>query len=338
MRRDVERAAASTRLALDAVEGGHRSRAARLLHTRADPALELAAETVLETLRFDVQASEGLAREVRDVRRSATREIAILDVLATIVALGAALIAFRASREHDRLLQRHNALLAERVTDLDRFAGRVAHDILSPLNAVGVALALVARSTDSHSPEHIDRAQRSLLRVKQLVEGLLRFARAGADVDSGSRCPVDVVLTNVAADCQERAREQDITVVVEPCERLEAACTIGVLTSIVQNLVLNAIKYMGNGPTRRVTIRARLVGERVRIEVEDTGPGIPAKIRDRMFQPFVRGEQSTEGLGLGLATVQRLVDAHGGTVDVHSTAGVGTVFRIDLPVAKPVDV
>jgi signal transduction histidine kinase len=57
-----------------------------------------------------------------------------------------------------------------------------------------------------------------------------------------------------------------------------------------------------------------------------------------MFQPFVRGEQSTEGLGLGLATVQRLVDAHGGTVDVHSTAGVGTVFRIDLPVAKPVDV
>lgn len=334
LRRELAQAAVAGRAVIRAVEAGDRETASLAYKTQADPALDRATNRVLEVLQFDVGASERLAREVREVRRTTTRQMVILELLAIGVALATVVIAFRASREHDRLAQLHSALLEERVSDLDRFAGRVAHDILSPLDTVAMALALVARSDAAHADVHISRAQRSVQRVKQLVEGLLRFARAGAEVDSESRCPVNVVLANVAADCSETAAEKDITVVVEPCDPIQVAAAVGVLTSVVQNLVANAIKYMGDGTTRRVALRARARAGRVAIEVADTGPGIDPELRRRMFEPFVRGDhRDAVGLGLGLATVKRLAEAHGGTVDVESTVGVGTVFRVEFPMA-----
>jgi signal transduction histidine kinase len=331
--RDLDRGVNLARLVIDAADSSDVRAASLLMQMQAEPALDRATETMLAAMEFDVKESERLAREVRAVRRATTQRIVILDVLATTVALVAAAIAFRTSREHDRLLRKHNLLLNERVTDLDRFAGRVAHDILSPLDTVGVGLALVERSADSESRVHIVRARRSVQRVKQLVEGLLRFARAGATVDARSRCPVDVVLANVAADCLEPARESGIDVVVEPCQQFEVGASVGVLTSIVQNLVWNAIKYMGTPAVRQVIIRARAAADRVRIEVADTGSGISAELQTKMFEPFIRGSHNdVGGMGLGLATVKRLVEGHGGTVGVKSTVGVGTVFSVELPV------
>lgn len=332
MRRNLDEAARMADAVIRAAAAGDRTSAARVFRTQAVPALDRAASTALNTLQFDARASERLARDIRDVRRTTTTEIAILDLLAIGVALVSAAIAVRSSREHDRLLQMHHALLEERITDLDRFAGRVAHDILSPLNAVGVALALASRSTDSHTQDYLNRAQRSVQRVKELVDALLRFARAGAEVDRDSRCPVDVVLANVVADCAESAREKGIEVGAESGERIEVASSTGVLTSVIQNLVSNAIRYMGDRPTKRVTVRARTDDDRVRIEVADTGPGIDPELQARMFEPFVRGNTDTAGMGLGLATVRRLVEAHHGSIEVEST-GNGTVFRIVLPMA-----
>jgi signal transduction histidine kinase len=110
-----------------------------------------------------------------------------------------------------------------------------------------------------------------------------------------------------------------------------------VLSSIVSNLVRNAITHMGARELRHVRIR---VGpgettEAVRIEVEDTGPGIPEALGDRIFEAFVRGAGADQsGIGLGLATVKRLVTAHGGNVGFRSRAGVGTLFFVDLPRAR----
>jgi signal transduction histidine kinase len=333
MRRDLDAAVGLARSVIQARARGDGATAAAMLRTEANPAFDRAAATVHDTLEFDVRTSQLLAREVRDVRARTTRQIILLDSLATAFALAAAFVAFRFSRTHDDLLQRHNDLLEERVTDLDRFAGRVAHDVLSPLDAVGLGIALAARSADTHAQAHLERAQRSLQRVKELVEGLLQFAKAGAGGDAESRCPVDVVLVNVVAECSQRAMEMGVTVILENCDSIEVPCSIGVLTSVIQNLTWNAVKYMGDGPTKRVRVRANRTAGGVQIEVADTGPGIPSDLRRRMFEPFVRGEHAAVGgMGLGLATVKRLVEAHGGTVDVESTVGVGTVFRIHLPI------
>jgi signal transduction histidine kinase len=299
-----------------------------------DTALDRAVGSVLATLDYDVGRSEGMAREVRQVRASTLRMIVVLDAAATAIALFAVVVAFRATRRHDELLHAHNALLATRVTELDRFAGRVSHDVLSPLNTIASGLALLSSTRDPRDQAYIDRTQRALQRVKQLVDGLLTFARSGAPADASARCSVDAVLANIAADCSQPAAEKGIDLVVEAAERMDVCCSVGVLTSIVQNLVQNAIKYMDARPVRRVVVRARVVGGTARVEVEDSGPGIAAGLQARIFEPFVRGSgEEVSGTGLGLATVKRLAESHGGVVGVRSAAGAGSLFWVEVPLA-----
>jgi signal transduction histidine kinase len=258
--------------------------------------------------------------------------IVVLDGLSTAIATFAVLVAYRASRRHDELLHAHNSLLTTRVTELDTFAGRVAHDVLSPLGTIAAALPLIAQSCDSQGRTYIDRSQRALERVQQLVEALLAFARSGAQPDPSARCQVDAVLANVVADLSETAAEKQIELVIEPGDSVQVACSPGAFTSIVQNLVQNAIKYMGAQAARRIVVRAKATGATVRLEVQDTGPGIPADLQARIFDPFVRvTEEQVSGTGLGLATVKRLVESHSGKVGVLSKPESGTLFFVELP-------
>ena len=117
---------------------------------------------------------------------------------------------------------------------------------------------------------------------------------------------------------------------------VSAACNRGVLTSVVSNLMRNAEKYMSDSPVRRITLRVAESGPLVRVEVEDTGPGVAPEIREAIFEPYVRADGATQpGLGLGLATVKRLCVAHGGEVGVRSTLGQGSTFWFTLPRVQP---
>jgi signal transduction histidine kinase len=330
---DVARATDLTRSVLRAAEDGDATKAGLLIQ-EVDAAFDRAGRTILTTLEFDASQVRTLARQVRDVRRNTLTIIVVLDSIATAIAIAAAFIAYRVTREHDRLLQAHNSLLSARVTELDRFAGRMAHDVMSPLDTIGIGLALIARNADSQVHPYIERAQRALRRVQQLVEGLLTFARSGARPTADARCSLSEVLGNVVADCADSAHERRIALVLEPHREAQVRCSSGVLTSIVQNLVRNAIKYMGEQQVRRVTVRAKPAGSLVRLEVEDSGPGIPADQHITIFEPFIRGQhQNVEGVGLGLATVKRLTEAHGGIVGVRSTVGSGTLFWVEVPLA-----
>jgi hypothetical protein len=112
-------------------------------------------------------------------------------------------------------------------------------------------------------------------------------------------------------------------------------CNTGVLTSLIANLTRNALKYIGDGPVRRVEVDVFERGERVRFEVRDTGPGLPPDVENRVFDAHARARNATQpGLGLGLATVKRLAEAHGGSVGVTSVLGRGCTFWFELPSAR----
>jgi signal transduction histidine kinase len=220
-----------------------------------------------------------------------------------------------------------------RVVDLEHFAGRVAHDVRSPLESVNLAVELAKRHPgDEKTRAALDGATRTLRRVGTLVEDLLVFAGAGAPPAAGVQAGVRAVLAGVVEMAQPLAAQRGIAVELREVCATTVACSAGALTSMVSNLVDNAIKYIGERSPKHIDVVASTDGSTTRIEVRDTGPGVPRKQRYAIFDPYVRAPGSTTpGFGLGLATVRRLAEAHGGSVGVAQNVPMGSVFWIELP-------
>lgn len=128
------------------------------------------------------------------------------------------------------------------------------------------------------------------------------------------------------------AEQAGIELRVDEIAPARACCSEGVLTSLVSNLAQKAVKYMGDAAARVVTFRANADDRFVHVEVEDSGPGIAPELVGDIFLPYVRGPTNgKEGLGLGLATVKRLCETHGGRVGVRSVVGRGSIFWVELP-------
>jgi signal transduction histidine kinase len=179
------------------------------------------------------------------------------------------------------------------------------------------------------------RGQAGLRRARTIADAMLSFARAGARPEPGARADLAEIVQAIVDEVEPDARARGVTLQVELAAPGAVACDPGMLGSLVSNLVRNAVKYVGTGPDRRVAVRARRAGRVVRLEVEDNGPGLPEGLGTRSFEPFVRGPGAREpGIGLGLATVKKIAEAHGGRVEVRSTPGRGARFIVDLPAAE----
>jgi signal transduction histidine kinase len=116
----------------------------------------------------------------------------------------------------------------------------------------------------------------------------------------------------------------------------QLACSPAALTSVLSNLLCNAVKYIGDGKRtpRRISIHVKDHDELTRIEVEDTGPGLPPGSERIIFEPFRRLTNTNQpGIGLGLATVKKIVEAYKGRVGVVSTWGCGSTFWFEIPKA-----
>jgi signal transduction histidine kinase len=301
-------------------------------------AVEPAAAALNRSIGFNARDARALAMQIEQIRARSRRLVYGLDVLCVLATGVAAALLARGLRANRRLVEEYQSFLERRSDELEAFAGRVAHDIKSPLTSLQLSLDRAARlRVDERTGAEIQRGQRTLGRVVQLVDGLLGFARAGARPEAGARVTVTDVLGDVAAAERPEAEQARCELVVEPRTAGQVACSAGVLGSLLVNLIGNALKYMGSSPRRRVTVRALDRGARVRFEVEDTGPGIPASQRGAIFDPYVRGSDSspTPGLGLGLATVRRLAEGHGGAAGVESAATGGSLFWFELPRASP---
>ncbi len=293
------------------------------------------ADLALERLEdFDALQGQRLAVDAEKTRTATMRTAFLLDGIAVALALLATALTVYALRRRVDQIEQASASAEQRSSELEQFAGRVAHDVLSPLMAVGLGLELLRprAAGDPRSERAVARARSSLARVRRIVDGLLEFAKAGAQPDRRAHADVEAVVADVVDGVRADAEAAGIAVSADSIPPVEVACAPGLLTSILSNLVRNAVKYMGDAEEKRVVIRVA-ASERVRFEVEDTGPGIPPGLGGKLFEPFVRGPeaQRVSGAGLGLATVKRLVEAHGGELGYASRTGGGTVFWCELP-------
>ncbi|HEY1553524.1 MAG TPA: HAMP domain-containing sensor histidine kinase [Kofleriaceae bacterium] len=315
-----------------------------LLHQlRGDFALvDQALQRVVE---YDATRGQQLGFQIERVRGQQKGIIMVLDGFCLALALFAGVLAFRQLRraalarqvelrEHDE----RTAVLSAQNEALGQFAGRVAHDVLSPLATAMLSLELVRQTceADRVATRALERGVASVHRVHALVDGLLAFARAGGRPDAGDRTDLAPALADAIDGLAPQAQQCNATLALARVPAGAAACSPGVLTSIVTNLVSNALKYLGDAPVRRVAVRVVDAGERWHFEVRDTGPGIPAAQQQRIFEPYYQITRGGAGIGLGLATVDRLVHAHGGAVGVHSESGGGAMFWFELPKARDV--
>jgi signal transduction histidine kinase len=212
----------------------------------------------------------------------------------------------------------------------------VAHDIVSPLSPVALGVQVLARklADDPQAQEAAALVRRSLDRVSTIVDELLRFARAGAQPEPDETADLSRVMDALREEILPDARERGISLTFEPPPRVQVACAEGAVLVVLQNLLRNAIKYIGDGPHKSIVARAAVLGDRVRLSVQDSGPGIPAGMEAKLFEPYVRAPGTRKpGIGLGLATVKRIVEARRGRVGVASTPHEGSNFWVELPLA-----
>jgi signal transduction histidine kinase len=294
---------------------------------------EQAAEALNTSVASNAQRARALALHIQEVSTRMRLLSYALNSLCGLATVLAAVLLARTLRRHQRLHQQHQRFLENRSDELEAFAGRLAHDIRGSLAGVSLSLQHAQRlSDDEQLAATLARGLRHTDRIVRLSEGLLGFARAGAAPEPGGRADVDEVVADVVIGQQSAALEAQIEVQVERGATGAVACAPGVLTSLVGNLVTNAIKYLAASPRRRLVVRSMDRGRFVRVEVEDSGPGVPPNLRSAIFEPYVRGaDLAVPGIGLGLATVKRLAEGHGGRVGLDEVPAGGSLFWFELP-------
>jgi signal transduction histidine kinase len=288
----------------------------------------------LESDRVDDRLRTLIMFNMRHVARHALR-IDGMGRQAAVVGLSAGglgmLLALAATVVAARSVRRQLELQAERTAELELFSARVAHDVMSPLTSVLLRLELAREQFDDAQLQRMtEQMLATLRRVRAIVDGLYDFARAGGKPVAGQRASVSKMVADVCEEKRAVAERERVELSCPPAPACEVACAPGVLAVLLGNLVDNAFKFMGESPVRRVTVETQVAPETVRFIVSDTGPGLPLGAEEVVFQPYVRARVHGPGLGLGLATVKRLVEAHGGRVGFER-GGTGVRFWFELP-------
>jgi signal transduction histidine kinase len=314
----------------DLIRAGALHKADVLVESRLAPAMADADQALADLVRANRRQGDLAAIAGERALASSRRIAALLDAVAAALAAVLAVAAVRA-------VVRSMALERERAAELEAFSARVAHDLRNPLSTAVLSIHAASRGLDASDPRAaaLQRCARSLGRVEDLVRDLLAFARAGAAPEPNVRAPLRSIVADLVTDAADLASTNRVRVVVEDLPDCQVGCAPGILQSLIGNLVTNAIKYMpADASERVVTIRAHENRILVRVEVADTGAGVPAEARNRIFQPYVRVQTQQPGLGLGLATVRRLAEAHGGRVGVRAAQGPGSVFWFEMPIFR----
>ena len=219
---------------------------------------------------------------------------------------------------------------------LSVFAGQVSHDLRTPLTAIMASTEMLGQqpavAEDEWSERLVATAFRSATRMAGMIEQILAHARVGAELHR-SDTDLDDVLSSVLEDLGPTLTARSATVMTGALPSLPADGQQ--LYSVLLNLVSNAVKYARPGVAPVVEISAVRIDGSWRFSVRDNGIGISAADRERVFGLFNRVETSVDGSGIGLATVKRIIEAHGGSIGISSVDGPGTDVWFELPAELP---
>jgi two-component system, OmpR family, phosphate regulon sensor histidine kinase PhoR len=231
----------------------------------------------------------------------------------------------RRERELQRVNDFHGVLLA--------IAG---HDLRQPLQTIVSAYEWLARRLDTSSEqEYLRRGMFAITRLSEQLDLLIEALRLHEHSANIQAAPVALspIFSRLCRDNEELANRKGLTFRAHHPAGAAIVSEAVLLESILRNLIRNALKY--TGPGGRVLVGCRRRGALLKIEVHDTGIGIPPDKFSQVFEPFHRLDSTrADGLGLGLFVVRRAVDLLGHSIEVRSTVGRGSCFSVLAPAAE----
>jgi two-component system, OmpR family, sensor kinase len=246
------------------------------------------------------------------------------------------------ARTLELMLRSLDAARAEREAALKRqreFVADASHELRTPLTSILANLELLQASLGEPQEDEramVDSALRSSSRMSRLVGDLLLLARADAGrIGARTRCDLAELAGNAAAEVAPTIGERELR--VENERPLWVDGNPDELHRLVLNLLDNAARHTPGGS--RIELRLRAEGTSAVVEVADNGPGVPAELREQIFERFVRGEGPADtaiggGSGLGLAIVSAVARSHGGNAEAGESDLGGALFRVRLPLRK----
>lgn len=212
--------------------------------------------------------------------------------------------------------------------ELEAFSGSVSHDLRSPLQTILSFSELLLEEQSGKEPaDLVRRINKAAHRMNALIDALLQLAGANRGQIQRTEVDLSALAADVVEELRQRDPSRDVDVTVAPGMR--ASCDGELVRAVLINLVGNAWKFTGRTPSPLIEIGCSPTAYFIR----DNGAGFPADRADQLFRPFGRLHDSSEfpGTGIGLTTVQRIVDRHGGRVWAQSEPGRGATFSFTLP-------
>ena len=244
----------------------------------------------------------------------------------------------------NRTLEARVALRTRELThanqELESFAYSVSHDLRAPLRTIeGFSRLLGERyadRVDDTGRDYLSRVRNAASRMDDLIDALLKMSRVSRSPLTLEPLDLGQIARDVVAELWAGQPQREVEVVIEP--DLHAVGDAALVRNLLQNLIGNAWKFTaGTAGARIVVGKDEAAGGQVAFHVSDNGAGFPPQYAGKLFRPFQRlhNQEQFDGHGIGLASVKRIVDRHGGTVAAEGHPGEGAVFRFTLPREAP---
>lgn len=227
--------------------------------------------------------------------------------------------------------------LEEKNSELERFTYTVSHDLKAPLITMGGFLGYLEKDALSGNVEKlrqdIQRISEANRKMESLLDDLLELSRIGRKMNPPETAPFGQIISEAFIRAESRLNWKHVEVMI-----MTDLPTIhgdrNRLIEVMQNLLDNAAKFMGDQPSPVIEIGAETKGEEVVFFVRDNGIGIDPKFHKKIFELFDKLNPRIEGTGIGLALVKRIIEVHGGRIWIESQLGQGATFYFTLPGMK----
>lgn len=303
-------------------------------------------EEVVEILEM-LMAQKGGTRSINDNKTKDGRTIIcewyntpIVDDQGRAIGISSLCEDITAKETIHREQQILSAELEARNAELERFVYTVSHDLRSPLISIKGMAGLLQKDIDAQDTEKInsdmEKINNAADTMGELLSGLLELSRIGRIVNPPESGSLTSLVKKASENVQDMMRERGVDLKIDDNMPTYWGDQLRLL-EVFQNLIENAVKFMGDQPSPCIEISAALNGEMIVCRVRDNGIGIDPVYHDRIFNLFERLNPKIDGTGIGMALVKRIIEAHGGAITVESNGDLqGSSFIFTLP-GKPFD-